>query len=94
MSSQAHASRDERADLAFVPVRVGEVDRRPGCELEVDGPGHRKILRDQLRAQPKRRHDGVEAQQRIEVRAANTHTCISEDVAGCGPTGCAASVRS
>ena len=43
---------DKRADLALVFVGIGEVDRRPGCELMIERVRHRQVLLDQPRAQP------------------------------------------
>ena len=75
-------ARDQFEKHALVLKRVGEVDRRPGRELEIERVRHRQILFDEMRAESQQRHDRVEAEQRIEVRAADPHAGIGEDVAG------------
>jgi hypothetical protein len=74
------APRAELDHLALVAIGVGEIDRGPGRELPVERVGHGHALFEEGAAAAQQRHDGIQADLGIEIRAAHTHTGEGDDI--------------
>ena len=66
--------------LALGLLRVNEIDRRPGRQLEIGRARHRQVFGDEPAVHAQQRHDGVQAEQPVEIGAADADAAIGEDV--------------